>query len=221
MVDNPALNVLIVCTANICRSPFGELRLRTIWDESGLAPASLVTASAGVKAVHGLPQCQISMNHADCAVRHTSREVQNLDLSDYDLIITMERIQRGLVAASSHAVRPRLFTLREAAQLAEFVTEPGNALDAASGLIDLEDSVYDFEQVPPLPNDSQERIQWLLGEMDAWRGQVPQRNYQNPASSIDIPDPHEATEDIHKVAFAAIDESLSVLVSAVTEVISR
>jgi protein-tyrosine phosphatase len=83
--------ILVVCTANICRSPAGQEFLR-----QRLADKDVVVESAGTLAIDG--------NQADATIRqmmfdrgypdieaHRSRALMPSHLSNYDLVLCMER----------------------------------------------------------------------------------------------------------------------------------
>lgn len=83
--------ILVVCTANICRSPAGQQFLRR-----RLSGKDVVIESAGTLAIDG--------NHADATIRemmaergypeiesHRSRALMPSHLTQYDLVLCMER----------------------------------------------------------------------------------------------------------------------------------
>ncbi|MFP7760256.1 low molecular weight phosphatase family protein [Marisediminicola sp. LYQ85] len=111
------LAVLVVCEANICRSPAAAFAL------SERLPDALV-ASAGWSARSGSPLCDrvAAALHARGDRRSEiddfrSRAVQALDLEEFDLVLTATRAIRGGLARTQPWVRDRLFTLVEATTL--------------------------------------------------------------------------------------------------------
>lgn len=112
-------SILIVCAANVCRSPLAELALRRGLGEG----AAFSVRSAGVRAHDGDPIC------ADVAARHTdegwqaqsrahrAQEVTPEMLAEADLVLTASRDVRGELVRAAPEHRDRMFTLREAAHL--------------------------------------------------------------------------------------------------------
>lgn len=112
-------SVLIVCAANVCRSPLAELELRRRLGEG----SSLSVRSAGVRANDGDPICaDVASRHADedwraRAQAHRAREVTPEMLAEADLVLTASRDLRGELVRAAPEHRDRMFTLREAAHL--------------------------------------------------------------------------------------------------------
>ncbi|WP_164996649.1 arsenate reductase/protein-tyrosine-phosphatase family protein [Actinomyces minihominis] len=114
--------ITTVCTGNICRSPLAELLLR-----ADLPATHFSISSAGVMAVPNgqVPDQQLKIGKdlglTDLA-RHRARMVTPGLIGASDLILAMSRRhRRKLVQMDPQAVR-RIFTLREFAHLAEYVT---------------------------------------------------------------------------------------------------
>lgn len=110
-------NVLVVCTANICRSPLMELSLR-----DGLDPTRYSVDSAGVRGFDAAPvDSMVKMEMA----RHgldpngfASKRV-NVKLIDHaDLILTATREHRAEILSLQPTALRRTFTLIEFAVLA-------------------------------------------------------------------------------------------------------
>lgn len=75
------------------------------------------------------------------------------------LVVASDRATRARVARLSPAVRPRLFTMTQAAELAARI-----AALVVQGRLPL--------GAPPLPGGPTERMAWLVVELDAARGQL-------------------------------------------------
>jgi protein-tyrosine phosphatase len=121
--------VLVVCTANICRSPVAEAHLR-----SQLGPdADVVVGSAGLRARAGEPVWPAMAEAAGIPLAgFTARQVGPDLLRRADLVLTMTRAQRAAAVDLAPATVRRTFTLREFADLALLASwEPG-LLEAAS-----------------------------------------------------------------------------------------
>lgn len=87
------LNILIVCTANMVRSPFAERMLQSRLDE--LAPGLATVTSAGTQAAAGTTMddrsvVELSLRGVDSA-RFSSRRISRSLLADSDIVLGMER----------------------------------------------------------------------------------------------------------------------------------
>jgi len=177
--------VLVVCTANICRSPLAERLIATQLADDlgvGLNPASFVLVrSAGTYAEPGDPMCPQSAARLGVdPMVHRARLVQAGVLATADLVVTADRGHRGVCARTWPECRPRLFTLTQAAALADQI-----AASLATGVIP--------QGAPPMPEGAGERLRWLVSEMDAARG-----------SLAGIPDGYEDIVDNHVSADHAL-----------------
>ena len=127
-------HVLIVCTANVCRSPVAaallERALRASSDEwtvrsAGTSPvrAALDPNTIAAAAAAGIP----IDTHAS---RHLDRTIVQTDGAD--LVLTMTRAHLRDVIGVDPAAWPRTFTLKELARRASVVppAEPGESLAA-------------------------------------------------------------------------------------------
>lgn len=112
-------NILVVCAANVCRSPEAELALRR-----GLgADSSVIVTSAGVRANTGDPICTLVASlHGDDdwraqAEAHRAKEV-TLDLIEQSsIVLTASRDIRGELVRLAPRSRDWMFTMKEAAHL--------------------------------------------------------------------------------------------------------
>ena len=109
--------ILVVCTANICRSPFAELLLK-----AGLhADLNAVVESAGTHAHEGMVVCARVEEHLTTdewvaqARGKVSRAVTPELLESAALILTASREQQSELVRLNPSVRDRTHTLREAA----------------------------------------------------------------------------------------------------------
>lgn len=126
-------SILIVCTANQCRSPLGEGLLqrfltteypRQVWQ----------VQSAGTWAANGRPahpdmrtaaaEAGLNLNN------HRARNVDSIDLESYDLILTMEQSHKEALQIEFPAVRNRVYLLSEMLGITYDVPDPiGGPLD--------------------------------------------------------------------------------------------
>lgn len=108
--------ILFVCTANICRSPMAmEIfkRASTQIDDLGKWQVD----SAGTWAIAGLHASENSQIVIDTMgmdlSNHLSRDVSDLNLLDYDLILTMEAGHKEAILIEHPEVKNRIFLLSE------------------------------------------------------------------------------------------------------------
>lgn len=130
--------VLVVCTANQCRSPLAEHQLRAAARSAGL---DWTIGSAGTRAKAGR-----HLDHDVAAVLHelhitptrhwTSRRLDAAMIERADLVLTAERAHRGVVAELVPDAVTRTFTLLEFARMLA-AAPPGRADGTPGGLIHL------------------------------------------------------------------------------------
>jgi protein-tyrosine phosphatase len=113
--------VLVVCTANICRSPVAERALLRHLTSRGV-PATVTSAGThgGRLTIHH-DTVRAAAEEADLDVRdHTSRLLSTplIDADGADLVVTMSREHLRRVAELAPHAWPRSFTLKELARRA-------------------------------------------------------------------------------------------------------
>jgi protein-tyrosine phosphatase len=114
--------ILIVCTGNICRSPFIERLLQHQLDApaSGSRPGILVR-SAGTGALEGSamdPRAAAQLvAHGGDPSGFTARQITPAFIAEADLVLTATRAHRGKVALLWPKVLRRVFTFRDFADL--------------------------------------------------------------------------------------------------------
>jgi protein-tyrosine phosphatase len=180
--------VLLVCTANICRSPAAARLL------AGRLGPSIEFVSRGTRSVPGAGMCEVSaswvlMNGGDAAGQHVSRQLELADIKASTLILTASQRQRTKVIELRPSAQVRTFTLAQAARIATWRMSAG-AGRPASG--------------PPPGADLPDRLLWLVEELDANRGAAPR---PVPESADDLPDPHHGAShaDVFGSLLAAVD----------------
>jgi protein-tyrosine phosphatase len=189
--------VLVVCTANVCRSRAAEELLR-----EALAGADFpaLVGSAGVRAVTGAPSCAtmarllgergLWLDEAEGARRVTTELLQ-----DQDLVLVPERVHRAALARLLPAARARTFTVLEAAALAEAVPER-------------------------VGGPSRQRLQAQVAWMDRARGKVdlPVGEVRQglrglirggPEDPLDIPDVHAGSLRDHRRALERLQDGVA------------
>jgi protein-tyrosine phosphatase len=193
--------VLVVCTANVCRSPAAARLL------SDLFGAGVRVHSAGVHAEAGQPACADASGWlrqhsgmtqrgrhraAGRAAEHASRLLTADDVRAASLVLTAAREHRAAVARLAPASQVYTFTLAQAGRIAAW-----RSLQEAT---------------PPRSTDGRERLAWLVHELDAGRGEAP-RSAED--ADDDIPDPHLDAVS-HEVVMRQLDDavhSLALLLS--------
>lgn len=164
------IEILTVCTGNICRSPLAEIALR-----HRLAAFSPFVSSAGTHADLDTPMTPDAQRlavdwglPAAEAAAHRSRLLMERQLISPDLILTMSRAQRRVIADLAPSRQRATFTIREFARAADAMTDA--ELTTAAG-------------VSPDPS---ERMRAMAAAVSARRSAVRLRS----ASSDDVLDPY-------------------------------
>lgn len=115
-----AVRLVVVCTANVCRSPLAAAILAAEVDKRGMAPRVTVD-SAGVQARYGDeaagPSAAIARDLGLDLDAHRSRPVDDALDDERTVWLTMTAQHRDLLVAVDRSVAPRCFTLRELARL--------------------------------------------------------------------------------------------------------
>ncbi len=127
--------ILLICTGNICRSPFMEYTLRQALDRAGTG--GLTISSAGTRAVVGAaPHRRVLAEFRKRGVDASGFAARQLtaELADRaTLIVTATREQRAAVGGLAPRRRNNLFTLR---QLQRLLTVASNLPPAVAGPVD-------------------------------------------------------------------------------------
>src|SRR5689334_253658 len=88
--------VLVVCTGNICRSPYMEYSLRAQFERAGLTDVSV--ASAGTRAVpsSGMAPLMAALleDEGFDASGFSTRQLTRSLIADADIVLTAERAHR-------------------------------------------------------------------------------------------------------------------------------
>jgi protein-tyrosine phosphatase len=125
--------LLVVCTANVCRSPVASgLLQRALGPPSTTDPETWTVSSAGTALVRAVPDANtvaaaaaVGLDLQAHVPRHLDREILHRDGAD--LVLTMTRAHLREVVGIDTAWWPRTFTLKElarrAAQVAPAATE--------------------------------------------------------------------------------------------------
>jgi protein-tyrosine phosphatase len=124
--------ILIVCTGNICRSPFIERLLQHELGRrepgSGSGAPGIIVQSAGTGALVGSPMdqqaaAQLKLHGGDPS-GFRARDLTPALIAESDLVLTATREHRGKVARMSPAAMRRVFTFRDFAHLVAGIDGP-------------------------------------------------------------------------------------------------
>ena len=165
------LNILAVCTGNICRSPLAEYHLKDALD-----PHDFTISSAGTHAVQNGcvsdPQIAIA-RHLGLTdiVHHRATQLTRTHIAQADLILTATLGHRRSAVQIVPSASVKTFTIREFAHLCSHVREqditelianglvvrkiPAAAVHQLRGLITPPDDVGDYDVVDPFGADEQ------------------------------------------------------------------
>lgn len=187
-----AESLVLVCTANVCRSPLAERVLAARLAERGWL-GGVPVRSAGVRAADGQPMCEVSATRLQPgeppAAGHVARRATREIVETAGLVLVMEREQRGEIARLAPGSQSKVFTLREVGPLAELAAlriEEGAARPRSlAELARLLHSVRGSRTWTPQPE--QKRRPW-------WR------KAEEPADPLTIVDGHGGPEPVHVAA---------------------
>lgn len=178
------MQLLVVCTANIARSPLAASMLA-----ASLAPLGIEVHSAGMQARPGHPAAESSQEQAkrrdlDLS-EHRSQPVTPESIRDADLVLTMSEHHRNQCASLAAEGSARVFTLRELVRLI--------------GGLDLQDA----------PSDTAKRLAWLTEQAHHARSSA-----SPPQTSEDVYDPIRDPEAAWVAMGATLDELCGRVVEA-------
>lgn len=186
----PIGRILVICTGNVCRSPYLERRLRQL-----LAGQDVVVESAGTRALVGadIEPGSVAALHAvgGDTTGFASRQLVPAMLDVADLVITATQKHRAdAVALHPRALR-KTFTLGELADLVRGADLAGSPEAAQAG--------------PDTP--------WASVVAEVARG----RRGLHPARSAaesDIPDPYGRSSEAYDLMSTEIESQLPLVVEA-------
>lgn len=114
-------HILFVCTGNICRSPYLDLRLRDALPAAGVGVGDITSSSAGTRAVPGHPIAAELLDrlarHGIDGSAHRARRLSADDLESADLVLTATRAHRREISQLQHRARDHTFTLLQFVRL--------------------------------------------------------------------------------------------------------
>ncbi|MBS4206802.1 low molecular weight protein arginine phosphatase [Bacillus sp. FJAT-50079] len=104
------MNILFICTGNTCRSPMAEAIYNHLTSDSAQAK------SAGVFAMEGADAASHSiavLEENGIVINHTSKNVNETDLTWADLILTMTNAHKDMLIGQFPIAAHKVFTLKE------------------------------------------------------------------------------------------------------------
>jgi protein-tyrosine-phosphatase len=112
------MNILFVCSGNMCRSPLAEalVRHKVTFSTSGSFSSPIEVKSAGTSAESGLPMSlamEIILQEQGIESTHQSQQVTWNLLNWADLILTMTQAQKILLQSQGPQIASKLATLNE------------------------------------------------------------------------------------------------------------
>lgn len=136
-------SVLFVCTANICRSP---LAMGLMTKQVSQSLDNWQIESAGVWASAGYPAArntlQVLENRGIDISNHRSRPITPELISEFDLILVMERNQKEALQAAFPEFADRIYLL------SEMIDQHTDIIDPIGGtLFDFEDTAQEIETI--------------------------------------------------------------------------
>ncbi|WP_091229841.1 hypothetical protein [Microbacterium sp. 3J1] len=187
-------SLLVVCAANVCRSPFAAFLL-------GRELPDIEVSSVGVTARAGDPLCRFTEERidalagdADLAEAHVATRLDAESIDRADLILTASEAERSAVAMLAPEARPKTFTLVEAA--------------------------YGARALSPLAADT--TLRELAVQMHAQRGLVdlPEKRRRHRLSpfrasyGIAIPDAHIGDTRKHDEVYRTVTDAVTMFAGA-------
>ncbi len=177
---DPSGGLLVVCTANVCRSPLAE---RVLQQRLGDA---VHVRSAGVRAMEGAPMCAVSAHELPEGAdpQHVARQVDGAAVRSAQLVVAMEREQRGALVREAPGSQATVFTLREAAALAAALAERGERLPDLAAVAR---AMHGQRGLVPVPATEPPKRRWY-------------RRPAEPEDPLTIVDGHGGPDDRHREA---------------------
>jgi protein-tyrosine phosphatase len=196
--------LLVVCTANVCRSPLAQRVLQDRLPE----PVAALVESAGTRTEEGWAMCPVSASvlpdpsgDAAYAEAHRSRPVTRRLVEDAGLVLTMEREQRSAIARLAPGSQAKVFTLREAAALAAVLQERGTK--PVADLEALAQALHSVRGFAPMPPQEPVKRRWFQKPLP-------------PEDPLTIVDGHGLPEPEHLAAVETVRSTTEQVAAAFT-----
>ena len=199
--------VLVVCTGNVCRSAYGERRLRSALADLAVRTdrldwaAHVGVASAGIDPLLGEPMdglmAEVLAERGADPHGHVARGLDAETVASADLVLAASRAHRSEVVRRLPRASRRVFALPEFARLLEDAERSGTLAGAPAELGAVEtlrfavDAAADRRGFAPPPDD--------------------------PAAD-DVVDPYRRSRSVHEQAAVQLDDALGRIVGVLERV---
>ena len=201
-VETPTetLNILVVCTGNICRSPLAEKLLQARLTAAGI---SAIVTSAGTRAMMDHPMTDeaafLATQYGAEPTLHAAQQLTADRIAAADLVLTASREHRGEVVSRYPRANRYAYTLNQFARLVEANPEAVELSAAELG-------------------ETNHTISTYLAEISATKGlALPPLD----ASDDDIEDPYRRSADVYDRVGVCIDRSVTIITAALSAAIGR
>lgn len=206
--------ILLVCTANVCRSPLAEQILRRGLAHDAHRFGPLGVSSLGAMATDGnamcpvaaaaLPAGETSRSFVD---QHRSRAARRETVDSADLVIVMSREHRSVLAQLAPGTQTKTFTLLEVTALLE-----GAITRVRAGG---EPAPRELRSLPAALNALRGTVR--LAPVQAKRTLFRPRSASASEDLLSIPDGHLLGHGAHQRALAEVQVAASRFVAALGE----
>jgi protein-tyrosine phosphatase len=181
-VDVERARILVVCTGNICRSPYIEHVLRHALDEAW-GPGAIEVTSAGTRAQPGdavSEPIEVRLRAGGLtAAAFASHRLGPADVRPADLVLTATKAHRGEVVRLHPGALRKAFTFRELGLLAAELPES-----------DL-----------PTTDHPGQWVRDVTGTLAGLRGHA-------PSDELDIVDPYRRDQPVYDAMFGQVAEAM-------------
>lgn len=129
--------LLVLCRANLIRSPLAAAVLRARLDEHGRADLRVASAGLQIGPADVLPAsaAEVALAHDVDLVAHRPQPVSAAQVRAAELVVTMTETQRAVVERLDRACLPRTFTLLELVRLLRAGTTGAGSGSAPGGTV--------------------------------------------------------------------------------------
>lgn len=204
------VSLLVVCTANVCRSPLAMRLLEDAFRRSDRL-RTVPVGSAGTRTEPGWAMCPVSAEELPedegdrrFADEHRSRPLTKELVQQADLVLAMEREQRSAIAQLAPGSQAKVFTLREVDGLLQVLQERGTAARDLSELAAALHSVRGFAPLPPEPP----KRRWFQRAVE-------------PEDPLTIVDGHGLDDERHRAAAVAVRETANGVAGRIRDLLER